>query len=234
MHKTMEEVSRLCDAQKKLMEMFEGELSEGKEYFGCHAEEIGEISDMIKDMAEAAKATMEKKYYEEVVFAMLEYGDSDELKRMGYDNWRYKSGRFAPKGHGTDVGHGRSMKMGFDSPWPAHMRPYMPIDMYRDDWEGDGLMHDAPYRMGYPMDDMYRDMQDPERGRIYEDYKRARKHYTQTHDETSEHRMNDKIMEKTMETVDTMGEMWRDANPETKKQMKHNLMQLLEAWDKSK
>lgn len=234
MHKTMEEVSRLCDAQKKLMEMFEGELSEGKEYVGCHAEHIGEISDMIKDMAEAAKATMEKKYYEEVICAMLEYSDPEELKRMGYDNWRYKSGRFAPKGHGTDVGHGSHMRMGFDSPWPAHINPYFPMPMYRDDWEGDGLTHDAVYRMGYPMDDMYRDMQDPERGRIYEDYKRARKHYTQHHDAPSGDRMNDKIMEKTMETVDTMEEMWRDANPETRKQMKNNFMQLLDAWEKSK
>lgn len=236
MQKTMDEVTKICEARHELFEMFKGELAEGKDYVGCNVERIGEVADMIKDLAEAGEKIMKEQYYETVIKAMEEY-DEEDYERMGYDNRRYSNGRFAPKGHGHYVGHGSHLKMGYPYPWPDHVHPYLPMDMYHDEMAGDGTMrHDLP-RMGYPMNDMRRTMDHmdhSERGLIYDEYKMAKKHYTQTHDEKDAHHMNEKIMEKSMETLDTMGEMWKDANPEIKKQMKHDVMQLLEAWEKSK
>lgn len=238
MHKTIEEAERICSARKRVMEMFEAELSEGKEYVACHAECIGAIVDMIKDLAEAGEKVMKEQYYETVIKAMEDYDDPEAYERRGYDNWRYKSGRFAPKGRGTDVGHGSHLRMGYDMPWPDYVYPYLPMDMYHDEIGADGMMHHDPHRrMGYPMDDMRRTMDHmdhSERGLMYDEYKMAKKHYTQTHDEKDAHHMNAKILEKSMETLDTMGEMWQDANPEIRKQMKHDVMQLLEAWEKNK
>lgn len=58
----------------------------------------GEIVDMIKDLAEVEEKHAKKLYYEK----MTELLEDDEMNmRMGYDNWRYPSGRFAPKGRGT-------------------------------------------------------------------------------------------------------------------------------------
>lgn len=57
---------------------------------------LGEVVDMIKDLASVEKDCMEACYYETVTDAMTE-GEG----RMGYDRWRYSSGRFAPKGRGS-------------------------------------------------------------------------------------------------------------------------------------
>ena len=77
---------------------------------------IGEVVDMIKDLADAeyhariAKAMEEAeeddKEEEKYLLKRFkeEYGD-DEGRRY-YDEWRYSSGRFAPKGRG--------MRRGFD------------------------------------------------------------------------------------------------------------------------
>lgn len=44
---------------------------------------------------------MEAAYYENVTEAMENYEADGGEGRMGYDRWRYSSGRFAPKGRGT-------------------------------------------------------------------------------------------------------------------------------------
>ena len=100
--------------------------------------ELGAVIDMIKDLAEAeyhshiVKAMKEAEEDEEAEEKYMlktlkdEYGE-DDGKRY-YDMWRYKSGRFAPKGRGTRRGY-------IDMPY--HMTP----DMYRE--------HDPEY---------YRDM----------------------------------------------------------------------------
>lgn len=59
---------------------------------------LGEVVDMIKDLASAEESCMEACYYETITEAMTE---ADGEGRMGYDRWRYSSGRFAPKGRGS-------------------------------------------------------------------------------------------------------------------------------------
>lgn len=74
-----------------------------------NSEELGEITDILKDLNEA-------EYYAHICHDMRE-----ENERMGYDNYRYASGRFAPKGRGTYYGymepiHAENERMGYPMP----------------------------------------------------------------------------------------------------------------------
>lgn len=117
----------LIGAKDQLLEAFKAKLSEG--IAAMDAEEAGEVVDMIKDLAEADKACWEACYYKSIVEAM-EKAD-EESERMGYDNWRYSSGRFAPTGRGTRSGYGDGLMI----------PPYMTEDG-ADFWDGmsDGMM----------------------------------------------------------------------------------------------
>lgn len=95
----MEKLKDLNELKHKLVEAVKMELAGGVE--GVDTQEMGEVIDMIKDLASAEKDCMEACYYELVCEAM----DGGESERMGYDRWRYASGRFAPKGRGSVRGY---------------------------------------------------------------------------------------------------------------------------------
>lgn len=94
----MEKLKELNELKHDLIDAAKAEMAKGIEQ--VNTEEMGEVVDMIKDLASAEKDCMEAAYYETVTEAMT---DGDE--RMGYDRWRYASGRFAPKGRGTRSGY---------------------------------------------------------------------------------------------------------------------------------
>lgn len=104
---------------------------------------IPDVIDMIKDLCCAEKDAREAKEKEkeeedekkenEYFLKMLkeenkdeykrmreEYGDSEEADRRFYDAWRYKNGRFAPKGRGA--------RRGYEEPPYYHMT----LDMMRE------------------------------------------------------------------------------------------------------
>ena len=88
------DVSRMHDMIEKLSECAKAELDKGTERID--ADEMGKVTDMLKDLAEAM-------YYRVLTEEMEE-----DSGRHFYDDYRYKTtGRFAPKGKGTYVGrHG--------------------------------------------------------------------------------------------------------------------------------
>lgn len=86
------------DSKERLVEAFRAKLSNGIE--SMDAQEAGEVTDMIKDLAEAEKECYEAAYYQKLVEQM-----EKPEEPMGYDDWRYASGRFAPKGRGTRDGY---------------------------------------------------------------------------------------------------------------------------------
>lgn len=135
--------------EEKLAEAIKCEFEKGIDK--VNTTEMGKATDMLKDAAEAeyyariAKAMEEaEKEDEESQKYMLkqlkeEYGEDDG--RRYYDNYRYmRTGRFAPKGHGTYM-----PRRGYETPIEYHMTP----EMYRE--------HDPEY---------YRDM-DRDMGRMY-------------------------------------------------------------------
>ena len=123
MHKMIE-----CLTEKALCE-----LEKGTE--NVDTCEMGQVVDMIKDLNEAEykavivkamkKADEEKEEYDKMLLRELkeEYGEDDG--RRYYDHYRYASGRFAPKGHG-------SYRRGYEEPPYYHMTPEMYRDMDRD------------------------------------------------------------------------------------------------------
>lgn len=108
----MEKLKELNEVKHSLIDAVKMEVAKGVQ--NIDAEELGEVIDMIKDLAEAEKACMEACYYENVTEAMSEDGEG----RMGYDGWRYSSGRFAPKGRGHRVYGYLPGKVMMGDPWP--------------------------------------------------------------------------------------------------------------------
>lgn len=175
----------------------------------------GQIVDMIKDLAQAEKDCMEACYYKTVVGAMDDYGfenehEIEEYGRMGYDTRRYSSGRYAPKGagHYSPV-HGRS---GFTMPPATHIPPYM--------MNGD---YSHEHRMGYPNGGG----ENYGYGRPMNDYKSAKRYYTETKDPKEKEKMDHHAKEHVMETIGTFKEIWEDATPDLKRDMKGHLSKLV-------
>lgn len=130
------DVERMHCMIEKLSECAKSEMDNGVK--NIDTREMGQVVDMLKDLSEAM-------YYRTLTHAMEE-SDTDEIMEMFdrygddrryYDHYRYKDGRYAPKGHGT-------YRRGYREPY-WHMTP----DMYRT------------------MDmDYFRDM-DKDKGRMY-------------------------------------------------------------------
>lgn len=197
--------------------------------------------DDFKDAMEATEKAIKADYYYHIVEAMKKEEEDEEaeekfilkefMDKLGeddgkrfYDRWRYKSGRFAPKGRGRRSGY---------SPL-VHM-PYLEEDMY--DYE-----HDFPkmpnYRMGYPMDSMrnvewkygmmYDGREGSRHGKAYDDYKMQRKHYTESKDAESKRRMEESMKEYTEDVMESMKEMWKDADPQLRQTMKADLTKMIQ------
>lgn len=131
------DIKRMHEMIEKLSEAAECEFNKGIE--NVDTSEMDKVVDMMKDLSEAMyyrtlTKAMQESDTEEIMEMFDRYGDGG--KRY-YDMWRYKSGRFAPKGRGT--------RRGYDEPPYYHMNP----DMYRE--------HDPEY---------YRDL-DRSEGRLY-------------------------------------------------------------------
>lgn len=171
-----------------------------------NAEEFSMATDMIKDLAEA-------EYYSKISVAMQE-SDTEEIMEMFdkygddgkryYDMWRYKSGRFAPKGRGT--------RRGYEEPPYYHMTP----DQYKE--------HDPEY---------WRDL-DRKDGKMYytepitmeSRYDKAKRMYTETKAKHNSGSVEDKQLtlkegEKMLNVIiDELMEMVNDATPEMKNMIK--------------
>lgn len=155
-------------------------------------------TDMIKDLSETIEKCTKAKYYNYLMCTMVDQNKEDPEERYGYDNYRYANGRFAPSGHGHRSGYS--------------------VDVRTPNYHGD-------YKMGYPMH--YED-NSSKYGAVYDQYRDAKKHYTETRSTESRDMMDRHIDEKVMETADIMWEMYEDASPENKRKMVTNLTKLLE------
>lgn len=219
-------IKRMREMIEKLTEIALCELDKGAEC--VNTKEFGEVTDMIKDLAEAEyksriskameEAEEEDKAEEKYMLKMLkeDYGMNEEESRRYYDAWRYKNGRFAPKGRGT--------RRGYEEPPYYHMTP----EMYRD--------HDAEW---------YRDMDRKSRNVMYfsepirnsdsekhveSRYDRAKRMYTETKDMHKSGSVEDKQItlkegEKMLNVIfDEIDEMLADATPEMKNMVKTKAM----------
>lgn len=214
MHEIKMEIEKFKEAKKTLEGWLCNELAEGPK--NCNLTALGMVTDQIKDLSEAAKDCMKAKYYETVICAMekesYQHENNDEHDMMGYNNYRYSSsGRYAPKGSGTRYGYN---------------------DPSNNSSNGSDSNGGSNGNYGYPMyyDNKMMDMRDmgSEYGRAYDEYKMAKRHYTQTHSDADNKEMNSKIEEAGMVWLDVIEELMKDANPEMRKKIKTQTMKLLE------
>lgn len=105
------DIKRMHDMIEKLSECAKSEFDKGIE--SVNTDEMGKVTDMLKDLAEAM-------YYRTLTNIMEEYDIEDVqgmLDRRFYDDYRYKTtGRYAPKGKGSYVG-----RRGYEEPPYMHM-----------------------------------------------------------------------------------------------------------------
>lgn len=208
MNKTLMELDEIKEMKKKLSGWLKEELECGKDYVACHYEAIGEIVDMVKDLAETEEKCMKAKYYETVTEAMHEYdhGDMEEEEGpYGYDHYRYASGRFAPKGHGHYSAAGYTAPT-FKSNVRVH-DPHM----------------DGSFKMGY------QDMESRTgKGKTYDEFDDARRHYSDTGKAEDLREMNDKLGKHLSNTIEQIREMADVANPEMRKKLKRDVSGLMD------
>ena len=135
------DIKRMHDMIEKLSECAKSEFDKGIE--SVNTDEMGKVTDMLKDLAEAM-------YYRTLTNIMEEYDIEDVqgmLDRRFYDDYRYKTtGRYAPKGRGSYVG-----RRGYEEP------PYMHM-MNREDLQDWNSMSER---------ERMRDLDRASRGRMY-------------------------------------------------------------------
>lgn len=251
MHEIEMKVKPLSEMKEKLISWSKSELEKGAQC--VDTKEMGEVIDMIKDLAEAEEKCIKACYYKTVIEAMGEYEETDY---MGYDNWRTSSGRFANKGTGN-YRPSQSGRHGYMYPVEPEMLAEGTWNTDYGPWEGPKYRHvmgyDNPSRtssnysqngqnggnsgtrssgegsnnMGYTDPDMERYMRDNRHGKAYKDWQLSRKHYTETHSEDDKHEMSEHAKEHMADTVMTIKEIWMDATPELRAKMKADLSGLM-------
>lgn len=247
MHELEAKLKPICSMMEKLTEWSKCELDKGRDC--VDTKEMGEAIDMIKDLAEAEEKCVKAAYYKTIVKAMKE--EEEEMGRMGYDNWRTSSGRFANKGTGV-YRPGQSGRRGYPMPaegdWRPEFGPWgdeMHTKMMGYDGgssggrggsqsgnrggnsDGTGSSGMDGRRMGYTDPDYERIMHDERHGRPYREWQLSRRHYTETKSEGDKKEMSQHAKEHMSDMVMSVKEMWSDADPELKTKMKADLTALM-------
>lgn len=223
--------------------MLEDMAEYGKEMISCatgsgnvNLHDAMQIVDMVKDLADAEyhaliaremrKEHEEEEEEEKYILRMLkeEHGMSEEDSRRFYDAWRYKSGRFAPKGRGT--------RRGYDEPPYYHMTPeqYREHDpeYWRDmDRHMGKMYYTEPITMGANRSTMsgMRDSREGRSGQSRRTYMETKEMHRSNTPEDKQQKM--KELEKYMgELSGDITEMISDASNEEKTMLKSKLQTL--------
>lgn len=229
MHEVKEKIKPICEMKEKLVSWSKEEFEKGKEC--VDTQEMGAVVDMIKDLAKVEKDCYEAAYYKAIVEAMEEVDeDYDEDSPMGYNSHRSaRTGRYTS---------GRSSRMGFNP--IIHQKPY--IDDYLDDgrmdWDKDyrlgyssgrnGTMNGLSSRSGRSSSTTYDDpMMDDRHGRAFNEWKSARRHYTETQSPADREKMKMHASEHMADTIATVREIWDGADPELRKRMRTDFQNLM-------
>lgn len=206
----MYDLDKIMDAKKKLTGWLHEELECGKEHVACHVEQLGDLVDMIKDLSEAEEKCVKACYYMEVLRDMNEEA-AEMTEKYGYDHYRYSSGRFAPKGHGH-------YSAGYTPHTSGKVRVHEPH-------------MDGDFRMGYdnwPEEKMNMS----EKGRKYDEWDQARRHYHESGDMESKKRMDEKMSHNIASVISQVREMNEEASPEMRANLKAEVSKLMQELNK--
>lgn len=238
-------IERIHKMQECLTEKAVNEFNKGIE--NVDTSEMGEVVDMIKDLAEAEyhsiiskamkKADEEEEERDKELLRALkaEYGEEDG--RRFYDEYRYKTtGRYAPKGKGSYVG-----RRGYEEPPYWHRYPGDMTDMDYDSVEhmrdmdrlSRGRMYytDMSDRMG--MIDQPRSGSSTERDMREGRSGISRKHYMEAKEQHKANTQQDKdakmqSLDEYMRELSTdMAELITDMTPEERTMLKSKMSVLM-------
>lgn len=231
MRELKEKLKPLCKMKARLSEWAECEIDKGKEEVCTH--EMGAVIDMIKDLAEAEEKLIKGYYYKKIIEAMDEQEEEDELlekmfanpmiceflaekapemmeeyemfnQRMGYlRGSRRGQRRSKTSGRYMSAGDGR---MGYNPE-------------YYDENHIRRIMDEYMAKTGRPMNDV--------REHPFDHYKEARRHYTESRSPRDKEEMDQAAMEHLGDTVTSMKEIWKYADPDMKKRVKQDLTTLM-------
>lgn len=225
----------------KLIEAVEMEFAKGVE--NVDVDEAGKVIDMIYDLAKAKKNCFEAEYYKTVNEAMEEKEEEGE-ERYGYT-------RFLPKrtmpwfkpyvdqepyvdAYLGDREMGENMRMGYTGGTGGRGMG-RGGSMGRGGGNSYGRGSGSNSRSGYWEEgeemperrEMMEREEDPRYGRPYNEYRKAKKHYTQTNSPQEKESMKTHAHEHLADTLNSAREIWKDADPELKKRMKADFTALL-------
>ena len=104
----------------------------------------------------------------------------------------------------------------------------------RPPYDADGFDYDMIRRMGYKRTEQPDHLvpnpyyePNSEYGKTYNEYKNARRHYTDTKSASDKVKMDDYAKKHVMESIDTIRDIWKDSDPELKRKMKADLQTVL-------
>lgn len=207
------DIKRMHCMIEKLAECAEKQFDNGIE--SVDTAEMGQVTDMLKDLAEAMyyrtlTKAMDDSDPEEIMEMFERYGDGG---RRYYDHYRYADGRFAPKGRGT-------YRRGYEEPPYYHMTP----EMYHRDMDRDmGRMY---YTESSASTGSMRDSREGRSGmsrRAYMENKELHKANTPADKEAKVRDLNTYMTE----LATDMSEIINDATPEEKSVLKSKLSALV-------
>lgn len=205
--KTMDELRDLKDRTKDQLKMMydSGCLSKAEV---C---DLSNLTDMIKDLAEAEERCAKACYYKKVVEYMdEEYGNPS----MGYNNRRYANGEYAPKGRGEVRGFNPMTDEDHMVDYPRMGAPYPRPRMHSVQTGSDHRMV-----MGYDDGIWYND--------TFREYDEARKHYSKTGKDEDREKMSERGIMHVQKALDTIREIWGDADPAMRKQLKADMSEVV-------
>lgn len=215
MHEMKKKVENICKVSDKIIDFMVAATGSGS-CDGLDLSQAAAFIDMIKDLSESEKNLWKACYYKKMVEGM-EPPSEEEMKkwsehssRYGYDNWRFTSGRFAPKGHGHYAGYKMDEDVYGDE--YSDLYGYTPSRMIGD------MGHNNPtdYRAG---NDRY--------GRAYKEWDTSRRHYTESKSVEDKDEMDRHAKEHLMDTAASIREMWKHGDPELKKEIKKQMTALV-------
>lgn len=208
MHELKKRLEDVIELEGKIIDISKQILGKGWEC--VPTAEYGQVIDMIKDLADAKKNCLEACYYSAVIEAMNETEEYPEGS-MGYDNWRYSTGRYAPKGRGHRSGFTPTMMQ----------EPY--IHRYLNDPEG---FKNEMRKMGYNDHGGYTEHHPIDR------YHEAKRYYHENrNDPDAKRQMEASASEHVGETLSSIREIWDDADPKMRVKLKEDFTKLIRDMD---
>lgn len=189
---------KLCKAFETVVGWFENETSKGVTQ--VDTDELGKVADIIKDLADAKKncSETEKNEWEQCYYAHVIMA----MERAGDDE------------------EGMENRYGYV---PPKMNKATERSRMRQ-WAHD------PETYNHEMSEWYgreNERSDQRYGKPYREYLDARKHYTETKSVRDKEDMEMYANEHMMDTIGTIREMYRTAEPDLKKRMKADLTKLV-------